>query len=171
MDVDLQQALSYAEDENRQQADFLSFRLGAELYGIAIHSVEEIRVWEQPTPLPRSPVFVKGVINLRGMIVPVIDLRLRFGIGKASYHPTTVVLVMRRALKDKEQLMGIVVDSVADVVTQGSNELHPAMGESAIAAFVVGMLNLDQQVMALLDTDELMNLDKLLEVEAANGRY
>lgn len=147
-----------------ENADFLSFCLGNELYGVSIKDVEEIRVWEQPTSIPRSPSFVKGVINLRGMIVPIVDLRARFGIGECEYLSTTVVLVLRVEHQDSSQLMGVVVDAVSDVVSQGENEVYPALGDSCITPFIQGLLNVDQQVMSLLDTAELLNIEQILKV-------
>ncbi|WP_428811111.1 chemotaxis protein CheW [Vibrio makurazakiensis] len=149
--------------EISENADFLSFCLDKELYGVVIQDVEEIRVWERPTPIPRSPSFVKGVINLRGMIVPIVDLRARFSIGSCDYLPTTVVLVLRSSIGESEQLMGLVVDAVSDVISQGDNELYPAVGESSIGPFIQGLLNVDEQVMSLLDTEELLNIDLILK--------
>lgn len=149
--------------EISENADFLSFCLANELYGVVIQDVEEIRVWERPTPIPRSPSFVKGVINLRGMIVPIVDLRSRFGIGTCDYLPTTVVLVLRSEDDEGEKLMGLVVDAVSDVVSQGDNELYPAVGESQVNPFIQGLLNVDDQVMSLFDTAELLNIDLILK--------
>ncbi|WP_295899076.1 chemotaxis protein CheW [uncultured Vibrio sp.] len=150
-------------DENNESADFLSFRLSSELYGVEIKDVEEIRVWEQPTPIPRAPNFVKGVINLRGMIVPVIDLRARFSLGNCQYLPTTVVLVLRSSSGETERLMGLVVDAVSDVVSQGDSELYPAQGDSTVIAYMHGVLNVGDEVMSLLDTEALLNVSSILD--------
>ncbi|GLT16881.1 purine-binding chemotaxis protein CheW [Vibrio zhanjiangensis] len=149
-----------------ESADFLSFKLDSELYGVEIKDVEEIRVWERPTPIPRSPNFVKGVINLRGMIVPVVDLRSRFGVGQCEYLPSTVVIVLRYASDDSERLMGLVVDAVSDVVSQGQNELYPSVGESVVTPYLQGLLNVGDQVMSLLNTEELLNIERVLERES-----
>jgi len=149
--------------EISENADFLSFCLDKELYGVVIKDVEEIRVWERPTPIPRAPSYVKGVINLRGMIVPIVDLRARFDIGQCDYLPTTVVLVLRNSNGESEQLMGLVVDAVSDVVSQGENDIYPAVGDSSIGLFIQGLLNVDEQVMSLLDTEELLNIDHILK--------
>ncbi|AOW84792.1 purine-binding chemotaxis protein CheW [Vibrio mimicus] len=143
-------------------ADFLSFILGMELYGVALSHVEEIRVWEKPTPIPRSPDFVKGVINLRGMIVPIIDLRQRFGLDQYDYLPTTVVLILRAYQQEQKRLMGLVVDSVSDVLGQGDASLHPAVGESVVVPFLSGILNVGDEVMSLLDGDALLDMDRIL---------
>lgn len=159
-----QDIIETVDAEVSENADFLSFRLDNELYGVQIKDVEEIRVWEQPTPIPHSPDYVKGVINLRGMIVPVIDLRSRFEIGQCDYLPTTVVLLLRSRCKDTERLMGLVVDAVSDVISQGDNELFPAVGESHITPYLQGVLNVGDQVMSLLDTGELLNIERILKV-------
>ncbi|MEF1288796.1 chemotaxis protein CheW [Vibrio sp. M260118] len=151
--------------EVSESADFLSFKLAHELYGVEIKDVEEIRVWERPTPIPRAPDFVRGVINLRGMIVPVIDLRLRFSIGINDYRPTTVVIVLRCNDQDQERLMGLVVDAVSDVVSRGNNELYPTVGDSTVTPYLQGLINVGDHVMSLLDTEELLNIDRILRAE------
>ena len=172
MDTELEQAkkeqaaqaiMEMVESEASESADFLSFKLANELYGVQIKDVEEIRVWEQPTPIPHSPAYVKGVINLSGMIVPVVDLRSRFDIGECNYLPTTVVLVLRHKAEDSERLMGLVVDAVSDVISQGSNDITPAVGESHITPYLHGVLNVGEQVMSLLDTEELLNIERILK--------
>ncbi len=156
-----------AEEEGvSESADFLSFKLASELYGVEINDVEEIRVWERPTPIPHAPAFVKGVINLRGMIVPVVDLRCRFGVGQSEYLPSTVVIVLRLKLEESERLMGLVVDAVSDVVSQGQNELYPSVGESLVTPYLQGLLNVGDQVMSLLNTEELLNIERVLGRES-----
>ncbi|AIW15503.1 chemotaxis protein CheW [Vibrio tubiashii] len=151
--------------EVSESADFLSFKLAHELYGVEIKDVEEIRVWERPTPIPRAPQYVRGVINLRGMIVPVVDLRLRFAVGSNDYRPTTVVIVLRYSDEDQERLMGLVVDGVSDVVSRGDNDLYPAVGESKVTPYLQGLINVGDHVMSLLDTEELLNIDRILRAE------
>ncbi len=143
-------------------ADFLSFMLGTELYGVTLSHVEEIRVWEKPTPIPRAPHFVKGVINLRGMIVPIIDLRQRFGLTQYEYLPTTVVLILSAREQAQKRLMGLVVDSDSDVIGQGDMPLHPAIGESMVVPFLSGILNVGDEVMSLVDSDALLDMDRIL---------
>ncbi|WP_045956872.1 chemotaxis protein CheW [Vibrio galatheae] len=157
--------LENVSSEVSESADFLSFRLADELYGVEIKDVEEIRVWERPTPIPRAPEFVRGVINLRGMIVPVVDLRLRFSIGTNDYLPTTVVIVLRYSNGEQDRLMGLVVDAVSDVVSRGSNELYPSVGESLVTPYLQGLINVGEYVMSLLDTEELLNIDRILRTD------
>ncbi|MGL0944357.1 chemotaxis protein CheW [Vibrio vulnificus] len=151
------------EQSAADKVEYLSFTLANELYGIAIGDVEEIRVWERPTPIPRSPSFVKGVINLRGMIVPVMDLRQRFCVGECHYLPTTVVIVLRHQAADHERLMGIVVDAVSDVVSLKSHDFYTSIGDTPVSAFMLGLVNVGDEVMTLLDTAELMDIESFQE--------
>ncbi|NGZ13739.1 purine-binding chemotaxis protein CheW [Vibrio aestuarianus] len=157
-----QSVLNALYEERSSAADFLSFRLAKELYGVAIQDVEEIRVWEQPTPIPHAPEFVKGVINMRGMIVPIIDLRIRFGVSPCEYLPTTVVLVLHCQQEEQQRVMGLVVDAVSDVIAQGENVLFPAIGETTAASYLLGLLNVGDEVMSLLDTHELLDMQRIL---------
>ena len=107
------------EEEGRE---FLTFRLGAEEYGIDILRVNEIRGWEVPTAIAGTPDFIKGVINLRGTIVPIIDMRLKFRLGSAQYNNFTVTIILRVA----RRVIGIVVDAVSDVITLAPHQMRPA---------------------------------------------
>lgn len=149
-------------EDRLKGSDFLSFDLAHELYGVDIKAVEEIRVWEKPTLIPRAPDFILGVINLRGMIVPIMDLRVRFHIGIVEYRPTTVVLILKAGEAAGNRMMGIVVDAVSDVIDMGDNSLNPPIGDSIVMPFVSGLLNVDSQVMSLLDVDALLNIDSVL---------
>src|SRR5258706_14703091 len=115
----------------------LSFRLGAEEYGIDILAVREIRAFERPTRIASAPAFILGVINLRGVIVPIVDLRIKFGVAEATYDGTTVVIILSVA----DAVLGIVVDSVSDVLPLKQEEIRPAPEfSSAIdASFVKGL--------------------------------
>jgi purine-binding chemotaxis protein CheW len=104
-----------------------SFRLGAEEYGIDILAVREIRAFERPTRIASAPAFILGVINLRGVIVPIVDLRIKFGVGEAAYDGTTVVIILNVA----NRVLGIVVDSVSDVLPLKDEEIRPAPEFSA----------------------------------------
>src|ERR1700704_3675144 len=99
--------------------EVLTFRLGAEEYGIDILKVQEIRGWERPTTIANTPSFIKGVIDLRGAIVPIVDLREKFGIGKPTYDASTVVIILNVA----KRVIGIVVDAVSDVLTLAAEQL------------------------------------------------
>lgn len=147
---------------NLKGVDFLSFDLANELYGVDIKAVEEIRVWDSPTLIPRSPEYVLGVINLRGMIVPIIDLRVRFHIGVVEYLPTTVVLILKSGENMGSRTMGLVVDSVSDVIDMEDKKLLPPIGDSPVTPFVSGLLNVENKVMSLLDVDLLLDIEGIV---------
>jgi len=135
--------------------EFLSFRLGAEEYGIDILRVQEIRSYERPTRIAHAPDFVKGVTNLRGVIVPVIDLRLMFGLKPARYDAFTVTIVLQIG----HRVMGLVVDEVCDVVALDAARLRPVPALGAIAGgdqlMAIGAL--DDRLLLLLDIDKLLS--------------
>ncbi len=120
-----------------QGGEFLTFRLGAEEYGIDILRVQEIRSYEQPTRIANAPSFIKGVVNLRGVIVPIIDLRLKLGCDSAEYNTFTVVVV----LNVRGRVVGAVVDSVSDVLELNKDEIKPApeMNSSIDASYITGI--------------------------------
>jgi purine-binding chemotaxis protein CheW len=117
--------------------EFLTFRLGAEEYGIDILRVQEIRSYEQPTRIANSPSFIKGVVNLRGVIVPIIDLRLKLGCDSAEYNTFTVVVV----LNVRGRVVGAVVDSVSDVLELTREHIKPApeLNSSVDASYITGI--------------------------------
>jgi len=133
---------------------FLSFQLGAEEYGIDILRVQEIRAYEKATRIPNTPEYIKGVINLRGVIVPVVDLRMKFGLQKAEYNEVTVVVVLNLA----SRTIGIVVDSVSDVLALSPDDIRPAPEFTASVdnAFVRGLATLDQRMLIIADIERLM---------------
>ena len=141
--------------------EYLTFCLGAEHYGVDILSVKEIRGWEKPTLLPNAPPHVKGVINIRGIIIPIIDLRIRFGVGNASYTPTTVVIVLAIDNAQKNCMMGFVVDSVSDVLDANRNDIKkaPDFGGSIPSSMIDGLVNVNDDVVTILSTDQLLTLE------------
>jgi len=141
-----------ASEVGKQQ--FLSFRLGAEEYGIDILRVQEIRAYEKATRIPNTPDFIKGVINLRGVIVPVIDLRLKFGLDKAEYDEVTVVVILNVA----DRTVGVVVDRVSDVLALSPCDIRPAPEFTATVenAFVRGLATLDERMLIIADIERLM---------------
>ncbi len=142
---------------------YLTFCLGCENYGVDILSVTEIRGWESPTKIPNSPGYVKGVINLRGIIVPIIDLREMFNVGEVVFTDTTVVVVLSIAINDGKEssVRGFVVDGVSDVLNVNSNEIKrsSAFNGTLPSGFVDGLVNVDENVVTLLDIKELLTLD------------
>ena len=135
--------------------EYLTFRLGEEEYGIDILKVQEIRGYEPPTRIAHVPAFIKGVTNLRGTIVPIVDMRLRFDCAQAEYNSFTVVIILNL----RERVVGIVVDSVSDVLELRPEQMRPAPDiESTIDAQCIhGLGSVAQRMLILLDIEKLMS--------------
>ncbi len=140
--------------------EFLTFTLGEENYGVDILKVREIRGWEKIRELHDTPDFVKGVLDLRGSIVPIIDLRIRFQIEKVEYTATTVIIVL--AVGERDGMMGIVVDSVSDVLAVYQNDIKktPGLGSKINTDYIHGMVSNDEQMVMLLESDKLLNTEE-----------
>lgn len=149
---------------------FLTFMLAGEEYGVDILRVQEIRGWEHATDIPRTPDYIKGVINLRGAVVPIIDLRQRFGLDSVEYCNTTVVIVLKISGVDKDRIMGFVVDAVSDVynITQDQFKDPPDFGEQASTDFVKGLATVSGKMVILLDIDQLVDERVLTTVSNTN---
>jgi purine-binding chemotaxis protein CheW len=134
--------------------EFLAFKLGSEEYGIDILRVQEIRSYEAPTRMANAPAFLKGVINLRGVIVPIVDMRLKFNLAEANYDGFTVVIVLNIG----KQVVGMVVDGVSDVITLTPEQLRPVPEfSSAIDSdHVLAIGSVDKRMLILLDIEKLM---------------
>jgi purine-binding chemotaxis protein CheW len=150
------------------KSEFLTFRLGSESYGIEILKVQEIRGYESPTPIANAPAFIKGVINLRGVIVPILDLRVKFHIPQVSYDEFTVVIVLNFA----SRVVGVVVDAVSDVLSLAADEIRPAPEfDSATfdTKYITGLGTVDDHLVVFLDIEKLMTgADMaLIDVEVA----
>lgn len=135
--------------------EFLAFRLGSEEYGIPILLTQEIRNFETLTRIANAPEYLKGVMNLRGVIVPVIDMRLRFATGEATFDASTVVIV----LNIDGHVIGMIVDSVSDVVTLPASAIKPPpdMGTTFSTDYLVGLGDIDDRMIILLDIEKLMS--------------
>ena len=140
---------------NLQTREFLSFKLGAEEYGIEILKVQEIRGYEKPTRMAGVPDFIKGVVNLRGIIVPIVDMRIKFDLATVEYNEFTVVIILNMA----GRVMGIVVDGVSDVTTLGADQIKPAPDFSASldTSYVIGLGTIDERMLILIDIEKLMS--------------
>jgi len=134
--------------------EYLAFKLGKEEYGIDILKVQEIRGYEAVTRVANAPEFVKGVINLRGIIVPIVDMRIKFKLGEPTYDQFTVVII----LNISGRVVGIVVDSVSDVITLSQEHLKPAPDMGAMNSnYLIGLGTLDERMLILIDIDKLMS--------------
>lgn len=141
---------------------FLTFMMAEEEYGMDILSVQEIRGWEEVTAIPNSPKFVNGAINLRGTIVPIIDLRVRFGLPRVEYGPLTVVVVVAVEIRDNTKVMGLVVDAVSDVYTINEETAKdvPEFQGSENSLFVQGLVNVGEKMVVLLNLKRILDLDE-----------
>lgn len=135
--------------------EYLTFRLGQEEYGIDILKVQEIRGYEPPTRIANAPEFIKGVVNLRGTIVPIVDMRLKFNCSEAEYNSFTVVIILNL----RNRVVGIVVDSVSDVMELSAEAIRPAPDiESAIdSGCILGLGSVGDRMLILLDIEKLMS--------------
>lgn len=140
-------------------SEFLAFRIGAEEYGIEILKVQEIRGYEAVTAIANVPPFIKGVVNLRGVIVPIVDLRIKFNLERASYDKLTVVIILR--LDDR--VVGMVVDSVADVITIPAGEIRtaPEFSSSLGVDHITGLGTVGERMLILLDIEAFMSSDHM----------
>ncbi|MFL0797360.1 MAG: chemotaxis protein CheW [Cellvibrionaceae bacterium] len=150
---------------------FLTFIMAEEEYGVDILCVQEIRGWEETTPIPKAPSHIKGVINLRGTVVPIIDLRRCFGMESIEYTPVTVVIVLRVESESGSRTVGIVVDAVSDVYTLSETELRPApdLGDSVSTEFIRGLVNVNDRMVILLEIDRLLNMDDIPDLSSISS--
>jgi len=146
---------------------FLSFTLGDEEYGVTILSVQEIRSWEPVSKIPNVPSYEKGVVNLRGAIVPIIDLRERFNLEHSEYTNLTVVVVLQAICRGRNRTMGVVVDSVSNVMNIQKDNIQsaPDFGTKVSTEFINGIASVDKRMVMLLDVEKLLKLDGLEENE------
>lgn len=161
-----------ASEAAREQ--FLTFIMDGEEYGVDILKVRGIQGWERVTPIPNTPDYVLGVINLRGDVVPIIDLRRRFGLEVVPYTPRTVVIVVRIEQKDHERTVGLVVDAVSEVYDIELSELRPPpdFGAAVSNDFVCGLAMVDEKMVIILEIDLLVArgiLEQLDDDESAGA--
>ena len=145
--------------QHKQQSlsgnEVLAFTLGQEEYGIDILKVQEIRGYDAVTKIANAPEFIKGVINLRGVIVPIVDMRIMFNLGEPSYDQFTVVIILNIG----SRVVGMVVDSVSDVITLSAEQIKPApeMGTTMKSDYLLGLGTLEERMLILVDIDLLMS--------------
>lgn len=146
-------------------SEYLSFTLASETYGIDILKVQEIRGYDAVTRIANTPEFIKGVINLRGVIVPIVDLRIKFQVGEATYHEFTVVIIINVLGK----VVGIVVDGVSDVVALSADQIKPApeFGGAVDTRYLTGLGTISDEMLILIDIEKLIASDDLQIMEAA----
>ncbi len=151
--------INQPEEGREVGGQYLTFMLAGEEYGVEILKVQEIKGWDSVTPIPNTPEHVLGVLNLRGAVVPIIDLRKRFGIDNIPYGSTTVIIVVKMQHEDQERTVGLVVDAVADVYRLESSEIQPPpeMGGAIHTEFVRGLATVEEKMVILLEVDHLID--------------
>ena len=159
-----------SDDDSQQQ--YLTFVLAGEEYGVDILRVQEIKGWDAVTKIPNTPEYIRGVINLRGIIVPIIDMRSRFGLEELKYGPTTVVILLK--VENEEAVvrtMGVVVDAVSDVHNVPVDEIKasPDFGSAVDTEFVRGLATVNGKMVIVLDIDHMLNTDELVSLEENVG--
>ncbi len=149
-----------------QAGKHLTFFLGKEDYGIPILKVKEIIGLMEITYVPRTPEFIKGVINLRGKIVPIMDLRLKFGMNEKEYNERTCIIVVEVFINGVERQLGVVVDSVSEVLNINEKDIEPApkFGANVADNFLTGMGKVKDRVVMLLDIEQVVNSDEMVNL-------
>jgi len=148
-----------------ESRELLTFTLGKEEYGIDILKVQEIRGYEAVTTIANAPEFIKGIINLRGIIVPIVDMRIKFNLGNVTYDTTTVVIILNVA----NRVVGMVVDGVSDVTTLKADQIKPApeFSSGLDTKFLQGLGTVEERMIILVDIEQLMSSRDMELVEAA----
>lgn len=148
-------------------SQFLTFIVAGEEYGVDILKVQEIKGWTPVTRIPNTPPHVQGVLNLRGTIVPIIDMRMRFNMDKAEYTALTVIIVLSVHTQWGDRVIGVVVDAVSDVLDVKAEEIKPApdFGTAVNIEFISGLAAVNEHMVMLLDIDRLLTQDELSVIE------
>lgn len=168
MEADNMTAVSEVEDSQKVGSEdgvlteqYLTFIMADEEYGVDILAVQEIRGWESATPVPNSPSYLKGVINLRGTIVPIMDLRLRFDLPKINYGEETVVVVLKIFTSTGTRTMGIIVDAISDVYDVPIGEAkNKGLGDNQNSNFIKGLVTVKKNMVILLELENLLTIDE-----------
>jgi purine-binding chemotaxis protein CheW len=151
--------------EDSSRTELISFAIGNEQYGVDIMAVREIKGWSDITHLPRQPDYVRGVLNLRGIMVPIIDLRSRFGEGMTEATPLHIVIIVQAGVRQ----VGLLADRVLDIVAFENSQVQPVphvSGQSALS-FLRGLINCDAGMIALIDIDSLLEMNDVPATAAA----
>lgn len=176
MENEQKKVAAIQEQLNRNNADddqVLSFVLGKEEYGVDILRVQEIKGWEKTTDIPNSPSYVMGVINLRGAVVPIVDLRVRFGLKEITYNESTVVIIVRAVdASNNHKIIGLVVDGVSDVYAISNSQLQsaPAMSGTINTEYVNGLATVGDKMVIILHIDQLINDGILSNIKKSLNR-
>ncbi len=150
---------------NTDSEQFLTFMLAGEEYGVEILSVQGVQGWSKTTPIPNTPDYILGVINLRGAIVPIIDLRKRFELEAIPYGSTTVVVVVKVTNEESDRTVGIVVDGVSEVYRLDNKDIQaaPEFGDAVKTEYIKGLATADEKMIILLEINKLISFDVIEE--------
>ena len=149
-------------EETRKLQEFLTFTLGDEEYAIDILKVQEIRVYDSVTRIANTPAFIKGVINLRGLIVPIVDMRIKFNLGEPVYNEFTVTVILNLG----KRVIGAVVDSVSDVISLAAEDIHPAPEFGTFdMQYLLGLAAVNERMLILLDIERLMSSTEMALID------
>ncbi|MCD4828896.1 MAG: chemotaxis protein CheW [Candidatus Cloacimonetes bacterium] len=153
-------------EQNDYSGKYLTFRLMDETYGIHVSAILQIIAIPQITPIPKTPAFVKGVINLRGKIIPVVDLRLRFVLEHTEYDERTSIIIIRTSAGEGEIFIGIIVDTVLEVLDIVSEQIEekPSFGVKLDTDFILGMAKVKKTVVTLLDIENVLTREELVKL-------
>jgi purine-binding chemotaxis protein CheW len=143
---------------------YLTFNLGMEVYGIEILKVQEIMGMMTVTRVPKTPIFVRGVVNLRGKVIPVVELRLKFGMEGKDNTDRTCIIVVQVTLNGSPVIMGLIVDEVSEVLNVLADQIEasPSFGAKVDTDFILGMGKVGQKVVMLLDVDKVLSVDETI---------
>jgi len=147
---------------------FLTFSLAGEEYGVDILRVQEVKVWTGVTVLPNTPSYIKGVLNLRGVIVPIIDLRARFAMEAVEYDETTVIVVLKLQIDKRERIIGLVVDSVSDVLDVPESAVKPVseFELNSRSEAITGVATVNNKLVIMMDAAKLLDAAEMEKLEA-----
>lgn len=169
MDKEIEDIQGKIDQVKAGDEQILSFVLGREEYGVDILRVQEIKGWEKTTSIPNTPDYVMGVINLRGAVVPIVDLRIRFKLKEITYNDSTVVIIVRSINPNRtNKIIGLVVDGVSDVYSVNLKELQnaPSMSGTINTEYVNGLATFEDKMVVILHIDQLINDGILANVDA-----
>jgi len=158
-----------AAKERTDQSQYLTFVLGKETFAVGILIIKEILEYEEPTDVPMMPAFVRGVVNLRGTVVPVIDLSARFGRPSAAVTKRTCIVIIETALNDVRQVLGVVVDAVNEVLEIAATDIEPPpdFGTSIRTDFIEGMGKVRDKFVIILKVDSVLSTDEMEQLAGA----
>jgi purine-binding chemotaxis protein CheW len=166
MNLNKQTAVS-STSSHSAAGEYLTFVLGAEQYGLEILKVQEIRGYDAVTKIANTPEFIKGVVNLRGKIVPIVDLRIKFHLGKVEYNEFTVVIILSLG----SRVVGIVVDGVSDVLELKAEQIRemPSLVTNIDTQYIVGLATVEERMLILVDIEQLMSSQEMALLDSVGG--